>query len=191
MICYLGRFGSASFIGTKVSVPPCSSAMTTASAPRGLPDLIASAHSSRADSQGLHAGGIRRRKLSAFLVFDQVRPILDVEIVAGHGAPLSPQRRRTAIGSSEIPHSAKIIEKSQSAVRWASASPLGDQPIKRLEVRVNRPVAFAAAVLEAFNIEDMDATAAIIDETSFLKFASDQGDAAALHAQHLREELLC
>ena len=45
----LGRFGRASFIGTNVNVPPCSSAMTTASAPSGLPDLIASAHSSRAD----------------------------------------------------------------------------------------------------------------------------------------------
>ena len=46
----LGRFGSASFIGTNVNVPPRSSAMTTASAPSGLPDLIASAHSSRADN---------------------------------------------------------------------------------------------------------------------------------------------
>ena len=46
----LGRFGRASFIGTNVNVPPCSSAMTTASAPSGLPDLIASAHSSRADN---------------------------------------------------------------------------------------------------------------------------------------------
>ena len=47
-----------------------------------------------------------------------------------------------------------------------------------------------ASIKEAFNIEDVNATAAIIDETSFLKFASNQGDAAALHAQHLRQELL-
>ena len=32
--------------------------------------------------------------------------------------------------------------------------------------------------------------AAIIDETCFLQFAGYQGDAAALHTQHLREELL-
>jgi hypothetical protein len=38
-------------------------------------------------------------------------------------------------------------------------------------VGVNRLVALAAAVVEALNIEDMNATAAIIDETSFLKFS--------------------
>jgi len=45
---YPGRLGNASTIGTKVS-PPRSSAMTTASAPSDLPDLMASAHSSLAD----------------------------------------------------------------------------------------------------------------------------------------------
>ena len=45
---YVGLFGSASAMGTNVS-PPSSSAMTTATAPSGLPDLIASAHSSLAD----------------------------------------------------------------------------------------------------------------------------------------------
>jgi hypothetical protein len=45
---YPGRLGNASAIGTKVRLP-CSSAMTTASAPSDLPDLIASAHSSLAD----------------------------------------------------------------------------------------------------------------------------------------------
>ena len=57
-------------------------------------------------------------------------------------------------------------------------------------MRVDRVVAFATAVLEPFDIENMDASAAIIDETCFLKLASHEGDAAALHTQHLREELL-
>ena len=51
-------------------------------------------------------------------------------------------------------------------------------------------IAFAATVLEALDIENMDATAAIIDKTSLLEFARHQGHAAALHTQHLREELL-
>ena len=42
---YPGRLGNASTMGTKVR-PPCSSAMTTASAPNDLFDLMASAHNS-------------------------------------------------------------------------------------------------------------------------------------------------
>src|SRR4051794_30081452 len=42
-----GRLGRASYRGTKVSCP-CSSAITIASAPKGFPDLIASAHNSLA-----------------------------------------------------------------------------------------------------------------------------------------------
>jgi hypothetical protein len=55
---------------------------------------------------------------------------------------------------------------------------------------VDRPIALTTTVPEAINIEDVNAPAAIIDETSFLKFPSDHGDAAALHAQHLGKELL-
>ena len=69
-------------------------------------------------------------------------------------------------------------------------SPLGDQPIKRLKMRVDRLVAFAATILQAFDIEDMDASSAIIDEARFLQFAGYKGHAAALHAEHLRKELL-
>ena len=34
---------------------------------------------------------------------------------------------------------------------------MGDQPIKRLKMSVDRLVAFAATILQAFDIEDMDA----------------------------------
>ena len=37
-------------------------------------------------------------------------------------------------------------------------------------------------------IKHVDATTAIADQTSILQFAGYKGDAAALHAQHLRQE---
>lgn len=67
---------------------------------------------------------------------------------------------------------------------------IGRPPDQAVEMPVDRCVAFAAALVEAFDIKDMDASPAIIDETYFLEFAGYQGDAAALHAQHLRKELL-
>ena len=55
--------------------------------------------------------------------------------------------------------------------------PVGRPANQALEVGVNRLIALAAGVLEAFDIENMDATASIIDETSFLKFAGYWGAA--------------
>ena len=57
-------------------------------------------------------------------------------------------------------------------------------------VAVDRLVAFAATILQAFDIEDMDASSAIIDEARFLQFAGYQGHAAALHAEHLGKGFL-
>jgi hypothetical protein len=62
-----------------------------------------------------------------------------------------------------------------------------DQP---LELRINRRIAFAATVLKALDIENMDASASVVDEASLLEFSRYQGYAAALHTQHLREKFL-
>src|SRR3954471_16544669 len=51
-------------------------------------------------------------------------------------------------------------------------------------------VAFAAAVLQTLDIEHMDAAPPIADQADLLQLAGDEGDAAALHTQHLREKLL-
>ena len=48
-------------------------------------------------------------------------------------------------------------------------------------MRVNCRIAFAATVLEALDIENMDATASVVDKASLLEFARYQGHAAALH----------
>lgn len=59
-----------------------------------------------------------------------------------------------------------------------------------LEMRVDRRIALAAGVLQSFDIEDLNATAPIPDQARILQFASHQGDAAALHAQHLGQKFL-
>ena len=58
-------------------------------------------------------------------------------------------------------------------------------------MRADRRIALAAGVLQSFDVEHLDATAPIPDQARILQFASHQGDAAALHAQHLRQEFLC
>jgi hypothetical protein len=51
------------------------------------------------------------------------------------------------------------------------------------EMRINGAVTFAAAVLQALDIKQVDATMAISCSTSLLQFAGYKGDAAALHAR--------
>ncbi len=62
----------------------------------------------------------------------------------------------------------------------------GDQPA---EVRVDRAVTFAVTVLQSLDI-DVDAATPIVDQSRLLQLAGDQGDAAALHPQHLGQEFL-
>jgi len=82
--------GNASAIGTKVR-PPCSSAMTIASAPSDLPDLMASDHSSLADFHACERAS--SMVASSEPSRSSFRAILDVEIVAGHGeSSASPPR---------------------------------------------------------------------------------------------------
>jgi hypothetical protein len=55
---------------------------------------------------------------------------------------------------------------------------------------VDRGIAFAAGILERFQIDDMDASTAVSDEAGFLQLAGDNGDAAALHTQPLSHKIL-
>src|SRR4051794_1898032 len=67
----------------------------------------------------------------------------------------------------------------------------GGRPTDELmEMPVDGRVALAAAVVQALDIEHLDAAAAIADQARLLQLARDEGDAAALHTQHLRQELL-
>ena len=80
---------------------------------------------------------------------------------------------------------------AQQATDSLNTAPAGAPTINQsLEMRINRPIAFAATVLEALDIENMDATASVVDKSGLLELARYQGHAAALHAQHLREKFL-
>ena len=57
-------------------------------------------------------------------------------------------------------------------------------------MRVDGIVTFAATVLQALDIDHMDAATTVADQTSLLQLAGDESDAASLHAEHLRQELL-
>ena len=59
-----------------------------------------------------------------------------------------------------------------------------------IEVSVDGQVAFTAGVLERFDIKQMDVSAPVPDQSGLLQPAGDHCDAAALHAQHLREKFL-
>lgn len=58
------------------------------------------------------------------------------------------------------------------------------------EMIIDGLVAFAAGVAQRLHIEDMDAAAAVIDEPGLLQLPRHDRDAAALHAEHLRQKLL-
>ena len=62
-----------------------------------------------------------------------------------------------------------------------------DEPV---ELPVDRRIALAARLPQRLYVENMNAPAPIVDQASFLKFARHEGDAAALHTQHLRQEFL-
>src|SRR3954469_20096800 len=77
-------------------------------------------------------------------------------------------------------------------VCWCAAPDgRGGRPTDELmEMPVDGRVALAAAVVQALDIEHLDAAAAIADQARLLQPAGDEGDAAALYPQHLRQELL-
>jgi hypothetical protein len=139
---YPGRLGSASAMGTKVR-PPCSSAMTTASAPNDLPDLIASAHSSLADLKacerassmvassvaGRGARSRRKCRPSAFWARDRVRirfgriglpPLCSgyVNLAGSRAAPLS----SSTVGARDAPSAIPISRTSLSGSKLMSSS---------------------------------------------------------------------
>src|SRR4051794_32897451 len=58
------------------------------------------------------------------------------------------------------------------------------------EMRIDGAVTFAATVLQSLDIDHMDAATTIADQTSLLQLARDESDAAPLHTEHLRQELL-
>ena len=51
---------------------------------------------------------------------------------------------------------------------------------------VYRPVTLTGGVVQPFNIKDMDMATPVADQPCLLQFTGYEGDAAALHPQHLR-----
>src|SRR4030081_440024 len=62
-----------------------------------------------------------------------------------------------------------------------------DQPFV---VRLDRSVAFARGVLQAFRVHDLNLAAGIFDQTRRLQGVSDRGHAGPSDSQHLREVFL-
>src|ERR1700760_2626743 len=95
------------------------------------------------------------------------------------------------------------IDNRTSTVAWRSASgrtltSAAARGVFGRAVRLQQPpilaldggVTFAGGFTEAFDVDDLDMPAAVVDEVRLLQHARNQRDAVAPRADHLRQRLL-
>jgi hypothetical protein len=71
-------------------------------------------------------------------------------------------------------------------------SEISRRPADELEkMSIDGGITLAARVIQSISVQHMDVPAPIADQPCLLQFTGDHGHAAALHPQHLGQELLC